>query len=217
MNKFEGVLGMQVDALMEGIANDLEKRRIEMREKAERDAASLLRRVRARSRSHARNAVADERRQLERALQKARAAEATTSRQVLQRQEWELIREGTARLRDCLTDRWANAETRAAWIETLLYEAQKVLEPGCWTVEHPEDTGAGELDGVREAVEKIAGETPHMVGEPEVTAGLRIRCGGAALDMSLSGLLARDTKVDGLLLAEIHRLADDLSDGRTEP
>lgn len=217
MSKFEGVLGMQVDALLEGIANDLEKRRIEMREKAERDAASLLRRVRARSRSHARNAVADERRQLERALQKARAAEATTSRQVLQRQEWELIREGTARLRDCLADRWSKTETRAAWIETLLYEAHKVLEPGCWTMEHPEDMGADELDRLRATVEQIAGETPRMVSESEVTAGLRITSGGAALDMSLGGILARDTKVDGLLLAEIHRLADDLPDGRTEP
>ena len=82
MSNFEGIIGIQVGAMLEGISQDLERRRESLLDKATRNAAKLVRRGRTENLRQLRSDIAEERRLHTRALQKERASQATASRQV---------------------------------------------------------------------------------------------------------------------------------------
>jgi hypothetical protein len=203
VNEFEGIIGMQVSAMLEGISQDLERRRTDLLDNATRDATKLVRRGRTANLRQLRSDIAEERRLHERAVQKERASQATASRQVLQGRDRERLLQGKELLRDALMKRWRRERSRWQWIEMLIGEAADVVESGRWIVEHPSDLTDADLKELLLAVTDVAGSPPELVTKEEMTAGMRIARSGAVLDASLEGLLAYEDVIEGLLLAEI--------------
>lgn len=209
MSEFEGIVGMQVDHMLEGISIDLERRRKDMLDKAERDAAALLRRVRSRNLKNFSLALAEERRVAELAVQKERAAQATVARQFSHGRDRERLVQGRQQLRHELLERWREEQARKQWISALIGEAADVVERGQWTIEHPHDLPEVDVSGVSKVAADVAGGQPELVPIENLAAGLRIRQKGAVLDASLDGLLAHKDAIDGLLLSQMKELAED--------
>lgn len=208
MNEFEGIIGMQVSAMLEGISQDLERRRKDLLDKAAKDAAKLLRRIRTANLRQLRSDIAEERLLQERAIQKERASQATASRQILQGRDRQRIQNGKELLRNALMDRWRRERSRWQWIETLIGEAADVVDSGRWIVEYPGDLTDADLTELSLAVTDVAGSPPKLITTEKLTAGLRIAHSGAVLDASLEGLMAHEDVIEGLLLAEILVLAE---------
>ena len=208
MTEFEGIIGMQVNAMLEGISQDLERRRKDLLDKATRDGANLVRRGRTANLHQLRSDIAEERRLHERAVQKERASQATASRQVLQGRDRDRLSRGKELLRDALLNRWRRERSRWQWIETLIGEAADVVESGRWIIEHPSDLTDADLTELSLAVKDVAGNPPELVTTEKLTAGLRIEHSGAVLDASLEGLMAHEDTIEGLLLAEILALVE---------
>jgi hypothetical protein len=203
VNEFEGIIGMQVSAMLEGISQDLERRRTDLLDNATRDATKLVRRGRTANLRQLRSDIAEERRLHERAVQKERASQATASRQVLQGRDRERLLQGKELLRAVLMKRWRRERSRWQWIEMLIGEAADVIESGRWIVQHPSDLTEADLKELSLAVMDVAGSPPELVMTEEMTAGLRIARSGAVLDASLEGLMAYEDVIESLLLAEI--------------
>ncbi len=194
---------MQVSAMLEGISQDLERRRTDLLDNATRDATKLVRRGRTANLRQLRSDIAEERRLHERAVQKERASQATASRQVLQGRDRERLLQGKELLRAALMKRWRRERSRWQWIEMLIGEAADVIESGRWIVQHPSDLTEADLKELSLAVMDVAGSPPELVMTEEMTAGLRIARSGAVLDASLEGLMAYEDVIESLLLAEI--------------
>lgn len=209
MNELKGVLDLQTRSMLDGISTNLETRKKAILEEAKSNARELLRRVRRENLNRIQTAVNDERRLLEQGLQKERASIATHDRQVRQRQERERLRRGRKQLREELLKRWSDKETRLAWAITLATEASAALEFNRWVVEHPAELDDDDIATVRAAMSEPAGSTVEMLAVSDLAAGLRVRCDGTSMDMTLEGLMAHEATIEGLLLAEIYRLENE--------
>lgn len=211
MSEFEGldgIVGMQVSHMLEGISNDLELRRKEILDKAGEDAAALARRIRSRNLNHLRSAIAEERRMAELAVQKERASQATVVRQFSHGRDRERLVQGREMLREALQERWREEHSRKQWIATLVGEVADVFAQGRWLVEHPQDLAGDDLESLVSAATDISGSSPELVANEELKVGLRITLAGAVLDASLDGLLAHQEAIEGLLLAQILELVE---------
>jgi len=100
-----------------------------------------------------------------------------------------------------LEARWRNAETRRDWVGHALDEALRRLARGDWLVRHapgwPEEDRA-EAD---QRLRQQADVTARFSADGSIAAGLIVSASGAALDMSLEGLLRDRARVESRLLA----------------
>ncbi|MBT8082640.1 MAG: hypothetical protein KJP08_01150 [Gammaproteobacteria bacterium] len=205
MSSFESIVSHQVETLTGVLREHTEKRRGEILRKAHERADAILRHSRRAARARVHEAVTEERRRRESALLEARQRLDTDARRQVQRRYLHLLDQAWPGLNRELAARWAEPEARAEWCELLLEEAGHTLGGDGWIVEHPHpETGAWSRDDERRLEIALAARnlpTVEFRADAGFDAGLRIRRGGACLDGTIAGLLARRTAVEGRLIA----------------
>lgn len=208
MMEFESIVDVQVRAMLEGIQQDLDSRRAEMLAEARKQARALLLNARRHARARVSQAVAEERDQRDRSLQRASAALASRIRRKQQALDREQLVLGHERLRQALIERWADPEARADWAAALMGEARTLLSNSTWEIEYPADMDATEAARLLTPSQSDA----HVALAPaaDIEAGFRLHHEDAQLDMSVVGLLAQVDEMAGELLAEIHRQQEEL-------
>ncbi|UCC15038.1 MAG: hypothetical protein JSW21_03560 [Gammaproteobacteria bacterium] len=201
--EFQSIVDVQVQAMLKGIEEDLQSRREALLDDARQQARALLRNARRQARWRMSQAVAEERDQRDRSLQRAGAALASRIRRKRQALDKEQLALGHESLRQALLERWNDAKARSAWADTLLAEAAALLSNSDWQIEFP---AALDPD---EAARILGAPGPdvsvQLTASADIEAGFRLRHEDAQLDMSVTGLLAQVDEMAGELLAEIHR------------
>lgn len=206
MNDFRGIVGRQVETILHALRSHKELRCREI-ERAARERADLLRRQsRREARDRVHEAVAEERKRRETAVVQARHQLETEARRRIQARYRELLGRAWPRLVTELNERWQRAEERGQWCELVIDEASRLFAADDWLVEHPDPANGAWSSADTKRLSAALGERNiqdvDTRADPDLEAGLRIRRGGACLDASVAGLLARRAAVEGRLLAQ---------------
>ncbi|HUG99772.1 MAG TPA: hypothetical protein VMQ83_11455 [Gammaproteobacteria bacterium] len=208
MNELDGIVGVQVDALMDLLEKSRDAHCAQIHEQAELQAAEIRRRARRLARERVSAAAHEERARLEREIRMVEAEIETEQRKRARARDMALIEAGRGRLADALTARWKARTERERWAQSAVLEAGEVLLGREWTLEHPPHWPAEERDRAIEFARERCGATVTVKAVGELDVGLRIRSAGALVDMSIPGLLANARTVDGELLADFNRVAE---------
>lgn len=191
-------------ALIAHLAQQRDHSLSRIRRQADAEAAALLAEARRRARARLQDAVAEERRRAERELRGTTARAETRLRQRFHETALDLLERTMPLLAEALEQRWQDAAARRRWLDDALELARRRLPAGSWTVEHPPGLAAEEL---RAALGKVSVPQADLSVEPrpapELSAGIRVHCGGARLDASPAGLLVDPERIQGLLLARL--------------
>jgi hypothetical protein len=207
MNEIDSVVGAQVDALMKLLEQSRSAHCNDAREQAQLQAAEIRQRARRLARERVRKAALEERGRLEHEVRMAQAELDTRKRKGLRARDVALIAAGRTLVEDVLAARWRDRDARLGWAETTLGEAAIVLLGREWVLEHPADWPADERDRAIALGRETCGATVAATPVESLAMGLRIRSGGALVDMSIPGLLANARAIEGELLAEFHHAA----------
>ena len=197
--EFESIVDVQLRAMLEGIEQDLARRRESILDEARQQARLRLRDARRQARQRMAAAIAEEKDQWYSSLGRASAALASRLRRKQQELDREQLESGEEELRTALMRRWQDDAARREWAHTLLDQARKLLPAGDWQVEFP-----GTLPS-EEVKQLFTGAAASLAPDDTMEAGFRLRFGDACLDMSIDGLLAQPEEIAGELLAEIRR------------
>ena len=202
-----GIVHTQAEALKELLEQSRESQCRELREQAELQARELTRRARRQARERVSQAAHEERARLEREVRMVEAEIETEQRRRERERDLALIDAGRTALREALEARWQERDQRLQWAAATMQEAREVLFGRAWTLEHPADWAGEERDAAiayaREKCDAEVSATPV----PDLAHGLRIRCKGALVDMSATGLMAHTRAIEGALLAEVGKAA----------
>jgi vacuolar-type H+-ATPase subunit H len=171
----------------------------ELLERANQQARQLIREAFREAHSRGRQGIAEVRQQYRDRIGAARAQQQTQLRLRRQRDNGELLAALWEPLRSAVQARWGESEARRAWIDALVRLAAARLRDKSWSIEHPVDWPESEQAELRERL----GASLNFVPQEALTAGLRIRAGGACVDGSVEGLLWDRTRVQSLLLARL--------------
>ena len=216
MKDFEGVLALQVESIIANLCHLQEERSGRMLRQAESQAQELRRAARRKLYSQGREAVRDERRRREKALQMAEhriRAEAGQRMQVLYA---DLLRDGWPALVDGLRRRWSDPPARASWCDMVTERALGAFGPSKWTIEHPSDWTDADRELVEQSLASHGVPPPAFQLDESTTAGLRVRHGTACLDGTIDGLLAERARVEARLLAAWERATPPPGAGRDD-
>ena len=206
MTSHTGILGLQVDALLEEVKR-LEARRCqEIITAAERAARDLQEETRRELHRKRRQAVADERQRRRHALLEATSRIETREQSSAHARYETVLESAWPRLANALSHRWRQPDTRWDWCEMLVDEAAAALGGSPWTIEHPEDWNADDELRLLAACDTRAVPSPSFVADPGISAGVRIRRDDACLDGTLDGLLADRRRVEARILGAWERL-----------
>lgn len=170
---------------------------------AQAEARAIVAQGRGEARQRVHRAVEEEKSWTRSQLAAAGAHLQTVGRRHQQEQTSALLAAAWERLGSALRQRWREPALRRAWIEELLRQAHEALPGGAWEIRHPQHLTEDELQGIRERVSALAGEPPQLLGDAQVTAGLRIGAAGVVLDGTLEGLIGERTRLQGELLAAL--------------
>lgn len=211
-----GIVHAQAEALKALLEQSREAQCRELREQAELQARELTRRARRQARERVSKAAHEERARLEREVRMVEAEIETEQRRRERQRDLALIQAGRTELRAALEARWQDRARRLQWAAAIMQEAREVLFGREWTLEHPADWAGEERDAAIAYAREKCGAEVSATAVPDLAHGLRVRCKGALVDMSVSGLMAHARAIDGALLAEVHRTAgDDDAEGET--
>jgi hypothetical protein len=198
-----GIVQAQAEALKALLEQSRESQCRELRERAELQARELTRRARRQARERVSKAAHEERARLEREVRMVEAEIETEQRRRERERDLALIEAGHELLAETLAGRWEDRAGRAEWAEALMEEAQAVLFGREWTLEHPADWAGEERDAAIAYAREKCGAEVSATAVPDLAHGLRIRCKGALVDMSVAGLMAHTRTIEGALLAEV--------------
>lgn len=207
MIDFQSVLNLQVEALLEALRGEQEKRCRTLIVAAESRARDLVGQSRLKLRARIRQAVDEERKRRATALRQTRhRIRAAQSRKVQALYE-RVLRQAWQPLSTQLERRWADTADRRAWAGKLIDQAENTLGSGAWIIEHPEAWSAKDSRWLTQILQGRGIPEPTYRADPATVAGLRIRMDTACLDGTIDGLLAHRNRVEGLLLAAWERRA----------
>lgn len=195
----------QAEMLLEEIARQLARSTADIEAAAATEVEQIRQRAREKARQRVRHAL-DERRAIERQrLHQVRAELDTERRRRLATDARRALDAAWPRMGEALQRRWADAASRASWIDALLATAVRRLGTRAWTLRHP--PAAGLDDTLRAALSRhgVAGAT--LVADATLTAGLVIEADGARLDGTPAALLADRPSVEADLLAHMVPMA----------
>lgn len=198
-----GIVRTQAEALKALLEQSREKQCRELKERAALEAREIRRRARRQGRERVSRAAHEERARLEREVRLVEAEIETEQRRRERLRDLALIEAGRGALRQALAARWQDREQRLQWAAATMQEARAVLFGREWTLEHPADWAAEERDAAVLYAREKCDATVTATAAEELAAGLRIRCKGALVDMSVAGLMAHGRAIEGALLAEI--------------
>jgi hypothetical protein len=211
-----GIVQTQAEALKALLEQSRDTRCRELREHAALQAREITQRARRRARARVRAAAHEERARLESEVRMAEAEIETEQRRRERQRDLAMIEAGARALREALEARWQDRDQRLQWAATTMQEAREVLFGGDWTLEHPADWAGEERDAAIAYAREKCGAEVSPTPAPDLAHGLRIRCKGALVDMSVAGLMAHTRAIEGALLAEIDRVeGGDDAEGET--
>jgi hypothetical protein len=199
------VLGLQVQAMLEGIARDRDAQVEAILSSAREEARELVREARRASRRRLRETIREERARLDRRNQRESAGLATAAREHRLQVQRERLGRGRQLARAALLERWRDPAHCDAWIDTAI-AAARVLEPGAWEVRHAPGPSADALQRLAAGLQQLAGEAPALRSDETLEAGLVINAPDIELDVSAAGLLRDRVQIDGLVLQTLLEL-----------
>lgn len=173
----------------------------ELAGQADQKIAGIRRKAFSDARQRVRSAVAQERKRIAQALARVEAEIETAQRQHILKHDAKLVTEGRDLLKQALQARWREPEARRAWAKAILDLADAVVIARDWQVEGPSDWPDSERRELVEIASRDWGATVAVRTCDAMSAGLRLTCGGLAVDMSVDGLLADTERTDSALLA----------------
>jgi hypothetical protein len=199
------IIQTQAEALLRRLAREQESRCRRALDAAQEQAEAIVSRAWQDARVRVRQAVAEERGSVEKALAERQAEIDTRRMQSDQRAVRETIDRAWSRLKEAMTARWEQAESRRQWCqaastlarESIISKAPPIIEYDPLLTAGPAASAAllEDCDAPGGQLREVAGLGP----------GLRIRVGRACVDASLDGLLASRESIEAGLLAEIDR------------
>lgn len=191
-------------ALIEHVTRARDDRCREIVEEAAAEAGRLRRTGRRDARRRVHAAVVQIRADARRRLRSAGAAALTRLRQAEHRAATRALETAWPALADALAARWTDPAARRSWCRHALALAQDTLPPGTWRIEHPRGFEPAELAELIESVTRTRVDVEIRTrASEECAAGLRVSCGGAVLDATVKGLLARPDTVRAMLLSAL--------------
>lgn len=196
--------GEAVEKLVAHIERGRDERCSEVLNEAAAAAERIVAKARRQARLRVHEAAEEARGEAERMRRSARAKAETRLRQAEHKATAAALGDAWERLHAVLPERWAEAEARRTWVGAALDQAARALPPGTWTLTHPADWRPKEAsDLLDEAARKREDVDIRTEETPDLEAGVRVSCGGACLDATPAGLLARPARVRALLLAAL--------------
>ena len=205
METTHSVLGLQVKAMLEGIAQERDAEVETILSSAQEEARELVREARRKSRRRLRETIREERARLDRRNQRESAGLATAAREHRLQVQRERLGRGRQLASAALLERWREPAHCDAWIDTAI-AAARVLEPGAWEVRHAPGPSADALRRLAAGLQQLAGEAPSRRSDETLAAGGVINAPDIKLDLSAAGLLRDRAQVDGLLLQTLLEL-----------
>ena len=173
----------------------------ELHQRAEEEARELLRTAYGSARTQLHENAESERNRARTRIGAARAELETRRRQRAQQLGSVVLAAAWERLPQRLAQRWADPAARAAWIDSALVQALAALPSGPWRIRHPAGLADAERDALRKAVQQRLPQTPELVADAKLEAGLTFDCAGVMLDASSAGLVSDRDAIEARLLA----------------
>lgn len=172
----------------------------ELTAKAAEKMAAIKRQAYQQARGRIRHAVAEERTRIRQEIGRVDAEIETELRRRTLRHAARLVEAGRAGLEQTLRERWQDAAARQAWSSTLLDQCRQVLLGHEWLMYCPSDWPDDERRQAIEQAREQAGALLTIENDGQLAEGLRVRCGGVTVDMSVAGLLSDQAAIDSALL-----------------
>ena len=196
-------LESRTQALLDLVQADRERQCDTILGEANERAAALLKQAHAEARARVHQAFAEERQRSAERVAAAQAQLETRRRLYRQKRASAWLASAWQRLPDALLRRWAQDDTRRAWIGLVVAGAGAVLPRSTWTIAHPPTWSAAEQQESAREASRDYGLTPQFVADPAIRAGFRISANGNLVDGTADGLIADRDAIGGNLL---HRL-----------
>jgi len=206
MSDFDGVLNLQVDAVVGALRAHREQRCRELLRDAEYRAHALQTESRQQLRARVSEAIAEERKRRAVALREAANRIRAAQRRSTQAFYENLLAEAWPGLIAELEARWADTESRRAWCRMLVADAASRLGSRTWTIEHAAAWSASDSAWLSELLADHDHPEAALEVDADLRAGLRIREQSSCLDGSIDGLLRSRGAIEGQLLAAWERL-----------
>jgi hypothetical protein len=113
------------------------------------------------------------------------------------------LRRALPLLEPAILQRWGNEAGRRLWLEAVARHARTRLLPGDWAVEHPLNFTNEDRDRLLAFLKCAGGDNIVFRTTAGVKAGVRVHAEGAVLDATSDALLADQSAIESLLLAEL--------------
>jgi hypothetical protein len=211
MSETDSIVGTQLDALLKLLEHSRRDHCREVLEKAALQADEIRQRARKQAREKIRQAVREERDRMDNEVRMVEAEIETEQRRRGRQRDLALITSGSNQLAAALQTRWENPDHRRQWSIAALGEAAAVLRSRDWSLEHPADLAEDERNEIMGHARSHYQATVKARSTEAFGAGIRIHCQGVLIDMSIPGLLANESSIEGELLAEFNRAAEEKS------
>jgi vacuolar-type H+-ATPase subunit E/Vma4 len=195
-------LNTQVEALLQRVTDDRERRCAAIRAAADEQAKRIVRSARTEARNNVRNAVIQERARMDFEIRQATARADIEVRRRERQKSRELLEQMWAAIADGIESRWREPALRRAWIDAAMSQAGALLSGREWLIEVGSDgTEQERSDLTDRARERGAGMVEWSL-DAAMPAGLKIRAGNVCVDATVPGLLAQRDAIEAAFLAE---------------
>jgi hypothetical protein len=190
-------------SLAEEVRKEVESECREVLEAAKREAEEIVARAFTSARARGQAAIAAMRQEGRRRLMRAEARRETREQMLNDTRAAEALRRALPLLEPAILQRWGNRAGRRSWLEAVARHARASLLPGDWTVEHSLDFASEDRDCLLASLKCAGGYNIVFRAAAGVKAGVRVHAEGAVLDGTSDGLLADQSAIASLLLAEL--------------
>ena len=195
--------GARSGSLADAMRSQVEEEVRGVTEAAGKEAVDIVRSARRVARLRLHKAVQAMRSERRNAIQRATAQLHAAERRQRYNTEMAVLGEAMTALRQAVGERWRKADDRRQWCLSLVDAAKDRLEPGTWTIEHPQDWEPERDNALVAALKGQLGALPAFKPDETIDAGIRIRGDHSCLDGTLDGLLVRRNWVEAALLAQL--------------
>ncbi len=203
--------------LIELVTAERRRQCLELARDAQEKAAGLQLDAWRAGRERVRNAVLSERDRARRRLELAHAEMQTRNRLHAQRRARTLLDEGWVLLKARLLERWRDPHERHRWIRRAARQALQRLPANGWRIAHPGSWNAEDQMVISEILGIGLERPPEFYPDDNISAGLIVRSGRVALDMTLEGMIADRIAVEARLLALLEAMETTAADRTQAP
>jgi hypothetical protein len=192
----------QAQALLQGVAEDRERRCALLRTAADSQAQQIVRSAHTAARRSVHDSVTQERARMEFGLRQATARADIEVRRQEQHTSRELLGQMWTAIAEVLTHRWRDPTLRSVWIEAALLQAGKLLGGRPWRIDSGVDWTQQERAELTAQAHRRGATTVSFALPAALPAGLKIHAERVCVDATVPGLLAQRGAIEAAFLAE---------------